>query len=128
MLTNLSLFISSITIDHSNAIRKGAIKAFGESVKILSCWVHLLINCKKKQSKLLDQDNFKKIRQDIYMMHLCSNIYQLKKVSQACITNWNSMSEIDFTNWFQSIYLDARWSNWFIGCRCINWFIGYLDT
>jgi hypothetical protein len=66
------------------------------------------MNCKKNQSKLLDKDNFKKIRQDIYMMHMCSIIYQFKNVSQACITNWNSMSEIDFTNWFQSIYLDAR--------------------
>ena len=51
-----SFRVHSVTMDHSWAIRNGAVAAFGDEIRIISCWVHVLRKCKENVGKLVHKD------------------------------------------------------------------------
>ncbi len=56
-----SFRVHSVTMDHSWAIRNGAVAAFGDEIRIISCWVHVLRKCKENVGKLVHKDYIKNI-------------------------------------------------------------------
>jgi hypothetical protein len=109
------LKVHSIIMDHSAPCRSGAVSIFGEDVIVLSCWVHVLRNCKKHKSLLTRKEYYTDIQRHVHVMHKCSTSTQFDFVSKSCVDEWIKNGQIEFANWFKDINLTLQWRNWFVG-------------
>ena len=112
--------ILSVTIDHSEPLRKGCLEFLGVD-KIIDCYAHMIRNLKKEKSRLkhAQSQSMDIIVAQIQEAHLSRSYEMFKIVTQCIIADLKASEEIEFADWFHTSYLTPPWDTWWIGASGI---------
>ncbi|ETP31438.1 hypothetical protein F442_19699, partial [Phytophthora nicotianae P10297] len=125
MFFDVDVDIRSASIDHSDAIAS-ALEIVWPNVEILTCYEHLLRQC-RKQTRLEKRKGYIKdvAMPHIRLLHISRSLKQFRALSQRVISSWKGDGEYELASWFQNVYLTPRWERWSVNSSSIP---GFLPT
>lgn len=111
---NVNLAVRYGSLDHAAYIAN-AYEAVWPGITLLDCYPHVVRKCRDKLALLKGKTYLvNNIMVNIKQMHSARSPEQFQAMVTLCLTRWRRDKETVYADWFEKVYLPARWMWWFI--------------
>jgi hypothetical protein len=116
---NADITPAIVSINHAEGIASAAQAVWPRST-VITCWPHLVRNCRKQSSLLKDTAAYENaVKDHIYNLHTAGSHEQFTAMAKVTVQHWKAMDEGAFATWFEEVYLTEHWAIWHVAASGI---------